>query len=91
MSNTTQIKRVIEACLLTANDIVDLKQLHSIFDNQLSDTVLINILTEIAQDYAERGVELIKIASGYRFRSRLEFQSYINKLNKEIDDLNEDK
>ena len=81
MSNTTQIKRVIEACLLTANDIVDLKQLHSIFDNQLSDTVLINILTEIAQDYAERGVELIKIASGYRFRSRLEFQSYINKLN----------
>lgn len=81
MSNTTQIKRVIEACLLTANDIVDLKQLHSIFDHQLSDTVLINILTEIAQDYDERGVELIKIASGYRFRSRPEFQSYLNKLN----------
>ncbi len=80
MSNTTHIKQVIEACLLTANDIVDLKQLHSVFDNQLTDTVLLNILTEISQDYESRGIELIKIASGYRFRSKPEYQSYVNKL-----------
>lgn len=81
MSNFNHIKQVIEACLLTANDIVDLKQLHDVFDNQLSDTVILSILTEISQDYESRGIELIRIASGYRFRSKPEFQSYVNKLN----------
>jgi len=80
MSNTTHIKQVIEACLLTANDIVDLEQLATVFDNQISNSSLEKILAEIAEDYAERGIELLKIASGYRFRSKPEYQSYLNKL-----------
>lgn len=80
MSDLTQIKRVIEACLLTANDVIDVEQIANIFDKQISDEVLINLITEIQQDYADKGVELIRIASGYRFRSRPEYQSYLNKL-----------
>lgn len=80
MSNFSHIKQVIEACLLTANDIIDLEQISSIFDKQISDEVLIEIINEIKNDYNERGIELIRIASGYRFRSKPEFQSYLNKL-----------
>jgi segregation and condensation protein B len=76
----SHLKKVIEACLLTANDIVDLEQLATVFDNQISTSSLEKILAEIADDYAERGIELLKIASGYRFRSKPEYQSYLNKL-----------
>ena len=76
----SHLKKVIEACLLTANDIVDLEQLATVFDNQISNSSLEKILAEIADDYAERGIELLKIASGYRFRSKPEYQSYLNKL-----------
>lgn len=74
------IKQVIEACLLTANDIIDLEQITSIFDGQVSSEVIIEIIEEIKNDYSDRGIELIRVASGYRFRSRPEFQSYLNKL-----------
>lgn len=80
MSNFSHIKQVIEACLLTANDIIDLEQISSIFDKQISDEVLLEIIEEIKNDYNQRGIELIRIASGYRFRSKPEFQSYLNKL-----------
>lgn len=80
MSNFSYIKQVIEACLLSANDIIDLEQLYQIFDEQVSYDTLREIIEEIKSDYEFKGIELIKVASGYRFRSKPEFQSYINKL-----------
>ena len=76
----THIKKVVEACLLTANDIIDINQLLAVFDEQINHATLEVIIDELQQDYAERGIELLKIASGYRFRSRPEYQGYINKL-----------
>lgn len=80
MSQLTHIKKVVEACLLTANDIIDNEQLIAIFEDQLSQEMLNSIIEEIQTEYHERGVELLKIASGYRFRSRPEYQIYLNKL-----------
>ncbi len=74
------IKKVIEACLLTANEIIDLRQLTAVFDEQIPPATIELIITEIQNDYADKGIELIKVASGYRFRSRPEFQNYLNKL-----------
>lgn len=78
--NLQYIKKVIEACLLTANEIIDLRQLTAVFDEQIPATTIELIITEIQSDYADKGIELIKVASGYRFRSRPEFQNYLNKL-----------
>lgn len=81
MSNEfSHIRQVIEACLLTANDIIDLTQLNEIFDQKIPDKILLQLIDEISHDYTNRGVELIRVASGFRFRSRPEFQSYLNKL-----------
>lgn len=74
------IKKVVEACLLTANDIIDSEQLLAVFDDQISLNTLDEVIRELQSDYQERGIELIKIASGYRFRSKPEYQSYLNKL-----------
>ncbi len=80
MNNFSHIKKVIEACLLTANDIIDLEQLAIVFEHQISNNKLKEIIEEISVDYNEKGIELLKLASGYRFRSKPEYQSYINKL-----------
>lgn len=61
-------------------NILDLEQLYQIFDGQVSHDTLCEIIEEIKNDYEFKGIELIKVASGYRFRSKPEFQSYINKL-----------
>ncbi len=80
MSQLNHIKKVVEACLLTANDIIDHEQLTQVFDNQISSDTISLVIEEIKADYNERGIELLKVASGYRFRSRPEYQSYLNKL-----------
>lgn len=80
MSNFSYIKQVVEACLLSANDIIDVEQLYQVFDSQVSYDALKEIIEEIQSEYQYKGIELIKVASGYRFRSKPEFQSYLNKL-----------
>lgn len=80
MQQLSHIKNVIEACLLSASDIIDHEQLAAVFDHQISRERIGLIIDEISADYNARGIELLKVASGYRFRSKPEYQSYLNKL-----------
>lgn len=80
VATLSHIKKVIEACLLTATDVIAIDQLLDVFDNQISEDTVRLIIEELASEYTDTGIELITLASGYRFRSRPEFQSYLNKL-----------
>lgn len=80
VATLSHIKKVIEACLLTATDVIAVDQLLDVFDNQISEDTVKLIVEELASEYTDSGIELITVASGYRFRSRPEFQSYLNKL-----------
>ena len=80
MQQLSHIKNVIEACLLSASDIIDHEQLAAVFDHQISHERIRLIIDEISAAYNQRGIELLKVASGYRFRSKPEYQSYLNKL-----------
>lgn len=80
VATLSHIKKVIEACLLTATDVIAIDQLLDVFDNQISEDTVRLIIEELASEYTDSGIELITLASGYRFRSRPEFQSYLNKL-----------
>ncbi|MFN7095039.1 MAG: SMC-Scp complex subunit ScpB [Burkholderiales bacterium] len=76
----SHIEQVVEVCLLTATDPISPEQLTKVFDDQVNQSVLERIIFELGQKYANKGIELLRVANGYRFRSRLEFQPYINKL-----------
>lgn len=80
VATLSHIKKVIEACLLTATDVIAIDQLLDVFDNQISKDTVRLIIEELASEYTDSGIELITLACGYRFRSRPEFQSYLNKL-----------
>jgi segregation and condensation protein B len=76
-----EVKRVLEAALLTSSEPLQLADLKKLFDEELSAEVLRNILTELATDWDGRSVELINVASGWRFRARPEYNKFLDRLN----------
>ncbi|HLX54233.1 MAG TPA: SMC-Scp complex subunit ScpB [Aquella sp.] len=74
------IEKIIEVCLLTATDPISLNQLSTAFDNAISEDILNGIIDNLKLRYSESGLELLTLGSGYRFRSKTQFQPYLNKL-----------
>ena len=74
-------KRVLEAALLSAQEPLSLAELKKLGDEPLENRVLEELLEQLQQDYAGRGVELNRVANGWRFRARPEMQRYLDRLN----------
>jgi segregation and condensation protein B len=69
MHSPSDVKRVIEAALLASQDPVSLPELKRLFDEDLSPDTLRNLLAELAEDWKGRAVELVNVASGWRFQT----------------------
>ncbi|WP_373281753.1 SMC-Scp complex subunit ScpB [Chitinolyticbacter meiyuanensis] len=76
-------KRVLETALLVAPEPMSLTTLKQLFPAPPAAAVLNALLADIQRDWDGRGVELVKLASGWRFRARLEMQPYLDRLNPE--------
>ena len=81
--NTAQAKRVLETALLCATQPVTVRDLRVLFDDALGADTLKALLEELQLDWAERGLELVSVATGWRFQSRPELRIYLDKLNPE--------
>jgi segregation and condensation protein B len=79
--DTTQFKRVVEAALLTSSEPLSLAELKKLGDAPLDNRQMEALLDELARDWQERGVELTRVASGWRFRAKPEMQRYLDRLN----------
>jgi len=76
-------KRVIETALLAASEPLPLSELKRLFDEQLDDATWHTLLHDLRRDWQDRGVELLQLASGWRFRTRMEYQGYLDRLKNE--------
>ena len=76
LTDLKHLKMVVEAALLTTQEPLSVHQLKHLFTETLTTGLLYEILDEIQADWAGRGIELVKLASGWRFRARVEFQTY---------------
>src|SRR3954465_12780281 len=84
MHSPSEVKRVIEAALLASPEPLGLPELKRLFDDgELSADTLRNLLTEIGEEWKGRAVELVHVASGWRFQTTVEFHPYIERLNPE--------
>lgn len=81
--NPSDIKRILEAALLAAQDALSTAELRRMFDEELDALLIRRLLDELREDWAGRGVELVQIASGWRFRTRADLQPYLEKLKNE--------
>jgi segregation and condensation protein B len=83
MLSPTEAKRVIEAALLASREPLSLAELKRLFDEEIGPDTLRRLLGELRQEWSDRAVELVNLASGWRFQTRPEFQSYVDRLNPE--------
>jgi len=78
-----QAKRVVEAALLTADQPLAVQDLRRLFDDELNADTIRLLLDQLQSDWSGRGLELMAIASGWRFQSAPAMQPYLQRLNPE--------
>ncbi|OYU31005.1 MAG: SMC-Scp complex subunit ScpB [Comamonadaceae bacterium PBBC2] len=81
--NTAQAKRVLETALLTAGQPLSLRDMRVLFDDALGADTLRQMLQDLQLDWAQRGLELVCVASGWRFQSRPEMREFLDRLHPE--------
>lgn len=82
-ANTPDYKLVLEAALLSASEPLALADLKLLFDGTLDHAALVAALEQLQSDWSGRAVELVQLASGWRFRTRAEYQVYLDRLKPE--------
>jgi len=81
--NTAQAKRVLETALICAQQPLPLREMRELFNDRLGPDSIKLVLDELRQDWTPRGVELVQVASGWRFQSRPEMREYLDRLHPE--------
>jgi segregation and condensation protein B len=80
---TLDAKRVLEAALICSAQPMSLRELAALFSDEIGNDTLRTLLDELGADYADKGVNLVQLASGWRFQSRPEMASYLARLSPE--------
>jgi segregation and condensation protein B len=80
MHSPAETKRILEAALLTAQEPLGIVDLKKLFDEELGAEVLKALLAEVREEWGGRPVELVQLASGWRFQTRPEFRPYVERL-----------
>jgi segregation and condensation protein B len=79
--DAAQLKKIVEAALLTSPEPLSLSELKKLSDVPVENQIIEEILGQLAQKYIDSGVELNCVANGWRFRARPEMQAYLDRLN----------
>jgi len=81
--NTADARRILETALLCANAPLSLRELSTLFDGMLSNDTLRLMLADLRLAWSSKGVELVCLASGWRFQSRPEMRPFLDRLHPE--------
>lgn len=81
--NTVDAKRVLETALICAQQPVPLRELRVLFNDALGTDTLKSLLLDLQRDWANSGVELVQVATGWRLQSRPEMREYLDRLHPE--------
>ena len=81
--NIAEMKQLLEAALLTAGQPLSLGDLSKLFVGRIERAKLRMLLDELKQDWEEKTLDLVQVATGYRFQAKPELSSFIARLNPE--------
>ena len=81
--NTVDAKRVLETALICAPQPLPVRDLRVLFNDMLGADTIKTLLDELQLDWARRGVQLVHVASGWRFQSRPEMREFLDRLHPE--------
>lgn len=81
--NSLEAKRVLETALLCASQPLQVRELRQLFHDELGADTIKTLLQDIQLDWAQRGLELVNVASGWRMQSRPEMRDFLDRLHPE--------
>lgn len=81
--NMADAKRVLETALICSQQPLPLRDMRALFNEALGADTLKSLLQELHNDWSGKGIELVNIASGWRFQSRPEMREYLDRLHPE--------
>jgi len=81
--NTADAKRILETALICASQPLSMADMRTLFADELGTDTLRSLLESLQLDWTQRGVELVQVASGWRFQSRPELSEYLDRLHPE--------
>jgi len=81
--NLADAKRVLETALICSQQPMPLRDMRALFGDALGIDTLKTLLQDLQNDWSGKGVELLAVASGWRFQSRPEMREYLDRLHPE--------
>jgi segregation and condensation protein B len=81
--NMSQARQVLETALICSQQPLQLRELRALFRESLGADTIKTLLDELSNEWATRGVELVHVATGWRFQSRPEMREYLDRLHPE--------
>lgn len=81
--NMVDAKRVLETALMCAQQPLPLKNMRELFADAIGVDSIKQMLEDLRNDWAGRGMELVSVATGWRFQSRPEMREFLDRLHPE--------
>jgi segregation and condensation protein B len=81
--NTTDAQRVLETALICASQPLPVRDLRVLFNDELGADTIKTLLEDLQLQWAQKGVELVSVATGWRFQSRPQMREYLDRLHPE--------
>jgi segregation and condensation protein B len=81
--NTQEAKIVLETALICAQEPLKVADMRKLFADAVSADIVRSLLEDLRIEWSGRGVELVALASGWRFQSKPEYRSYLDRLHPE--------
>ena len=81
--NMADAKRVLETALICSQQPMPVRDMRSLFNDSLGADTLKSLLEELKLEWSNKGVELVSVASGWRFQSRPEMREFLDRLHPE--------
>lgn len=81
--NTADAKRILETALICSSQPLPVRDMRVLFDDGLGMDTIKVLLLELQEDWAQRGLELMSVGSGWRFQSRPEMRDHLDRLHPE--------
>ena len=78
--NTVDARRILETALLCAAHPLPLRDLRLLFEDVLGSDTVKALLLELQQEWQSKGIELVQVATGWRFQSRPEMRFYLERM-----------
>jgi segregation and condensation protein B len=81
--NTQEAKIVLETALICTQEPLKIGELRKLFADDISADTVRHLLEDLKQEWTGRGVELVGLASGWRFQSKPAMRTYLDRLHPE--------